>query len=118
MWHVVKVMCRLLVSEDGPTAVEYAVMLALIVAVCLAAIGTGWHECQHDVPKRGGFAGQLGLGQALPKWQAHGPNGITRGPVTWYRRPGFRQKHKTSSVPGVTRRAEEVFDVWLDRKDK
>ncbi len=24
--------------EDGPTAVEYAVMLALIVAVCLAAI--------------------------------------------------------------------------------
>ncbi len=27
-----------LVSEDGPTAVEYAVMLALIVVVCLAAI--------------------------------------------------------------------------------
>lgn len=38
MWHVVKVMRRLLVSEDGPTAVEYAVMLALIVAVCLAAV--------------------------------------------------------------------------------
>ncbi len=30
---------RFLVSEDGPTAVEYAVMLALIVIVCLAAIG-------------------------------------------------------------------------------
>ena len=29
-----------LVSEDGPTAVEYAVMLALIVMVCLAAIST------------------------------------------------------------------------------
>ena len=28
------------VSEDGPTAVEYAVMLALIVVVCLAAIGS------------------------------------------------------------------------------
>lgn len=27
-------------SEDGPTAVEYAVMLALIVVVCIAAIGT------------------------------------------------------------------------------
>jgi pilus assembly protein Flp/PilA len=25
-------------NEDGPTAVEYAVMLALIVVVCLAAI--------------------------------------------------------------------------------
>ncbi len=31
-------MCRFLASEDGPTAVEYAVMLALIVVVCLAAI--------------------------------------------------------------------------------
>jgi pilus assembly protein Flp/PilA len=29
---------RFLVSEDGPTAVEYAVMLALIIIVCLASI--------------------------------------------------------------------------------
>jgi len=28
-----------LAGEDGPTAVEYAVMLALIVIVCLVAIG-------------------------------------------------------------------------------
>jgi len=27
-----------IVCEDGPTAVEYAVMLALIVVVCLTAI--------------------------------------------------------------------------------
>lgn len=26
-------------SDDGPTAVEYAVMLALIVVVCVASIG-------------------------------------------------------------------------------
>jgi pilus assembly protein Flp/PilA len=31
---------RFLASEDGPTAVEYAVMLALIICVCLAAITT------------------------------------------------------------------------------
>jgi pilus assembly protein Flp/PilA len=31
---------RFLVSEDGPTAVEYAVMLALIIIVCLTAIQT------------------------------------------------------------------------------
>ena len=31
---------RFLSSEDGPTAVEYAVMLALIVTVCLTAIST------------------------------------------------------------------------------
>jgi pilus assembly protein Flp/PilA len=31
---------RFLVSKDGPTAVEYAVMLALIIIVCLTAIGT------------------------------------------------------------------------------
>ena len=27
-----------LTSEDGPTAVEYAVMLALIIVVCITAI--------------------------------------------------------------------------------
>ena len=27
-----------LVNEDGPTAVEYAVMLALIIIVCIASI--------------------------------------------------------------------------------
>ena len=34
-----KVQC-FLVSEGGPTAVEYAVMLALIVIVCLTAVQT------------------------------------------------------------------------------
>jgi pilus assembly protein Flp/PilA len=29
---------RFLQREDGPTAVEYAVMLALIIVVCIAAI--------------------------------------------------------------------------------
>jgi pilus assembly protein Flp/PilA len=29
---------RFMVAEDGPTAVEYAVMLALIIVVCLVAI--------------------------------------------------------------------------------
>ena len=31
---------RFLKQEDGPTAVEYAVMLALIIVVCMAAIPT------------------------------------------------------------------------------
>jgi len=31
---------RFLVSEDGPTAVEYAVMLALIIVVAIAGITT------------------------------------------------------------------------------
>ena len=29
-----------LISEDGPTAVEYAVMLALIIVVCIGAVTT------------------------------------------------------------------------------
>jgi len=29
---------KFILSEDGPTAVEYAVMLALIIVVCLAAV--------------------------------------------------------------------------------
>jgi pilus assembly protein Flp/PilA len=38
MKTLAKKLQRFLVSEDGPTAVEYAVMLALIVIVCLTAI--------------------------------------------------------------------------------
>ena len=48
---------RFLTSEDGPTAVEYAVMLALIVIVCLTAIraiGTNANQTFTDV------AAQLG----------------------------------------------------------
>jgi pilus assembly protein Flp/PilA len=36
--YLLKKMRQFLVSEDGPTAVEYAVMLALIIVVCLIAI--------------------------------------------------------------------------------
>jgi len=38
MKKLAKKVQHFLVSEDGPTAVEYAVMLALIVIVCLTAI--------------------------------------------------------------------------------
>ena len=36
--QLVKNAVEFLKREDGPTAVEYAVMLALIVVVCIAAI--------------------------------------------------------------------------------
>ena len=35
---LVKRLARFLSREDGPTAVEYAVLLALIITVCIAAI--------------------------------------------------------------------------------
>ena len=38
MTHFLRPVRNFLVSEDGPTAVEYAVMLALIIVVCLTAI--------------------------------------------------------------------------------
>ena len=38
MRNVAKKMVSFLKNEDGPTAVEYAVMLALIVVVCIVAI--------------------------------------------------------------------------------
>lgn len=34
-----KKLLRLLSDESGPTAVEYAVMLALIIGVCIGAVG-------------------------------------------------------------------------------
>jgi pilus assembly protein Flp/PilA len=38
--HLSRLCVRFLKNEDGPTAVEYAVMLALIIVVCIAAITT------------------------------------------------------------------------------
>ena len=35
---------KFLRDEDGPTAVEYAVMLALIVAVCIASVNLMAHK--------------------------------------------------------------------------
>ena len=40
MRGLTKAAVAFLKKEDGPTAVEYAVMLALIVVVCIAAITT------------------------------------------------------------------------------
>ncbi len=43
---------RFVISEDGPTAVEYAVMLALIIIVCLVAIssiGTNANQTFGDI---------------------------------------------------------------------
>jgi len=40
MRKVAKKLVSFLKAEDGPTAVEYAVMLALIIVVCIAAITT------------------------------------------------------------------------------
>lgn len=51
---------KFLVSEDGPTAVEYAVMLALIIIVCMTAItavGTQASAQFNNIAKQVGNAG-------------------------------------------------------------
>jgi pilus assembly protein Flp/PilA len=40
MRAVTRKVVQFLKKEDGPTAVEYAVMLALIIVVCIVAITT------------------------------------------------------------------------------
>jgi len=40
MTKFVQALARFVKEEDGPTAVEYAVMLALIIVVCITAITT------------------------------------------------------------------------------
>ena len=52
MKNIISKVQRFLKSEDGPTAVEYAIMLALIVIVCIAAIqavGTAANGAFEDV---------------------------------------------------------------------
>ncbi len=40
MNKLIKSVVSFVKKEDGPTAVEYAVMLALIIVVCIAAVTT------------------------------------------------------------------------------
>jgi pilus assembly protein Flp/PilA len=40
MRPLTKKLIRFLTAEDGPTAVEYAVMLALLIVICVGAITT------------------------------------------------------------------------------
>lgn len=54
---------RFLKSEDGPTAVEYAVMLSLIIVVCLTAVGSIGTKAKSTFEK---VAGQLGSTGAAP----------------------------------------------------
>ena len=46
--------------EDGPTAVEYAVMLALIIVVCIAAIATLGSNANLTFSKVGSAVGTTG----------------------------------------------------------
>jgi pilus assembly protein Flp/PilA len=48
---------QFLISEDGPTAVEYAVMLALIVIVCLTAISAVGNNASGSFTKVGNSIG-------------------------------------------------------------
>lgn len=52
MKNILSKVQRFMKSEDGPTAVEYAIMLALIIIVCLAAIqsvGTQANSAFQDI---------------------------------------------------------------------
>ena len=40
MKNITRSVVNFMKREDGPTAVEYAVMLALIIVVCIAAVTT------------------------------------------------------------------------------
>jgi len=60
MHYLVPKVTRFLKSEDGPTAVEYAVMLALIIVVCLTAIkaiGTRANATFNNVAQQLGTTG-------------------------------------------------------------
>ena len=60
MKNLIHAVRRFLVQEDGPTAVEYAVMLALIIVVCITAItalGTNANKTFTTVSNAIGAAG-------------------------------------------------------------
>jgi pilus assembly protein Flp/PilA len=53
---------RFLCEEDGPTAVEYAVMLALILLVCIGAVASVGTQTSQMMDPGGQLTGALGSG--------------------------------------------------------
>ncbi len=60
MKKAMNVLKRFVTSEDGPTAVEYAVVVALIIIGCIAALGT------FSTALQGWFTGTATTITALP----------------------------------------------------
>ena len=60
MRKLTKFAVEFLKREDGPTAVEYAVMLALIIVVCIAAIATLGSNANLTFSKVGSAVGTTG----------------------------------------------------------
>jgi len=57
MRSLIKTVKNFLKREDGPTAVEYAVMLALIIVVCIGAITTLGQNANNTFTTVGSAAG-------------------------------------------------------------
>jgi pilus assembly protein Flp/PilA len=55
-----KTLVKFVKAEDGPTAVEYAVMLALIIVVCIAAITTLGQNAKTTFTTTGATLGATG----------------------------------------------------------
>jgi pilus assembly protein Flp/PilA len=60
MFKLGQAIVRFLKAEDGPTAVEYAVMLALIIVVCIGAITTLGTNANQTFTSVGGALGAGG----------------------------------------------------------
>ena len=60
MGHLRKWVADFVANEDGPTAVEYAVMLSLIIVVCIAAIATLGSNANNTFSYVGGQLGKTG----------------------------------------------------------
>src|SRR5947207_6993443 len=72
-------------AEDGPTAVEYAVMLALIIVVCIAAItALGTNANQTFTTVSGVIVGAGSEHRAARSENPHGvPGPDQASPVEW-----------------------------------
>ena len=75
MRQFAKSVVKFVKAEDGPTAVEYAVMLALIIVVCIGG-SPAWARGQFHVPERG----RRPAGRKLIESARGGPPQLGGGP--------------------------------------
>ena len=94
MRHLQKAVLSFLRNEDGPTAVEYAVMLALIIVVCITAITALGSNANNTFSYVGSQVGKTGGSWSGAAWPRPGRPPESRRATT-----GFPPVEATTHPP-------------------
>ncbi len=93
---------RFLTSDDGPTAVEYAVMLALIIVACVTVVSQPGHQHQRNIQFGEQFAQRIVM-SGSPRHLPHAVNPSVSAFETVSSIPPLKFFHEGETSPDPAR---------------